>query len=187
MIKICEKTAEILPSMDEILNKPDDVCPVQWAVKVAETAMKNSCGKGVFCRDGLKQLYLIGRDITLNKGSMDDIELLQELCQTMYIAADCELSARCIELYRASLDNHYADWTAHILRKRCKAGVCEAFPKPAAGAAGGRRRRGGTVVVEPDASAPQTDQPRVPVEAAETVGTIRRRRRRSGVIEIIED
>lgn len=189
MIKICEKTAEILPSMDEILNKPDDVCPVQWAVKVAETAMKNSCGKGVFCRDGLKQLYLIGRDITLNKGTMDDIELLQELCQTMYIAADCELSARCIELYRASLDNHYADWTAHILRKRCKAGACEAFPKPAAAgaAASGRRRRGGAVVVESDAPAPQTDQPGVPVEVAETVGTIRRRRRRSGIIEIIED
>ena len=83
MIKTCEKTAEILPSLDEILNKADDVCPVQWAVRVAETAMKHSCGKDVFCRDGLKQLYLIGRDITLNKGSMDDIELLQELCQTI--------------------------------------------------------------------------------------------------------
>ena len=42
MIKTCEKTAEILPSLDEILNKADDVCPVQWAVRVAETAMKHS-------------------------------------------------------------------------------------------------------------------------------------------------
>lgn len=92
MIMNCAKTAEILPSIDEILNKADDVCPVQWAVNVAETAMKNTCGKGTFCRDGLKQLYLIGKDITLDKGTMEDIELLQELCQTMYIAADCELS-----------------------------------------------------------------------------------------------
>lgn len=189
MIKTCAKTAEILPSIDEILNKADNVCPVQWAVGVAETAMKNSCGKGVFCRDGLKQLYLIGRDITLNKGTMDDIELLQELCQTMYIAADCELSARCIELYKASLDNHYTDWTAHILRKRCKAGACEAFPKPAAAgaAAVGRRRRGGTVVVESDVPAAQAAQPGAPAgAAAETGGTIRRHRR-SGIIEIIEE
>ena len=100
MIMNCAKTAEILPSIDEILNKADDVCPVQWAVNVAETAMKNTCGKGTFCRDGLKQLYLIGKDITLDKGTMEDIELLQELCQTMYIAADCELSGRCVELYR---------------------------------------------------------------------------------------
>lgn len=191
MIRNCAKTAEILPSMDEILNKADDVCPVQWAVKVAEIAMKNSCGRGVFCRDGLKQLYLIGRDITLNKGSMDDIELLQELCQTMYVAADCELSARCIELYKASLDNHYNDWTAHILRKRCKAGACEAFPRPAAAgaaAAGGRRRRGGAAVVESDApAAVQTVQPGAPAEAAAETGGTTRRRRRSGVVEVIED
>lgn len=135
MIMNCAKTAEILPSIDEILNKADDVCPVQWAVNVAETAMKNTCGKGTFCRDGLKQLYLIGKDITLDKGTMEDIELLQELCQTMYIAADCELSGRCVELYRTSLETYYNDWTAHVLRHRCKAGVCANMKKGGAGAA----------------------------------------------------
>ena len=89
MIKNCAKTAEILPSVDEIINKADDVCPVQWAVNVAELAMKNSCGKGTFCRDGLKQLYLIGLDITLNKGTMEDIELLQEF----FMASSATLTA----------------------------------------------------------------------------------------------
>lgn len=192
MIKNCAKTAEILPSIDEIVSKADNVCPVKWAVDVAELAMKNTCGKGTFCRDGLKQLYLIGKDITENKGSMDDIELLQELCKTMYIAADCELSGRAIELFKASLDLHYTDWTAHILRKRCKAGQCEAFPKaPAMGAAaaGGRRRRGGAVVVE-ESAAPAasvtTTQADAPAEAAAEAGPVRRRRR-SGVVEVIED
>lgn len=129
MIKNCERTDKILPSMDEILNKADQICPVQWAVNVVELAMKNSCGRGTFCRDGLKQLYLIGKDITLNKGTMEDIELLQELCQTMYIAADCELSSTAIALFQASLNNHYADWTGHVLRKRCKAGVCAGMAK----------------------------------------------------------
>ena len=194
MIKNCDKTAELLPSIDEILNKADNVCPVKWAVDVAETAMRSSCGKGTFCRDGLKQLYLIGRDITLNKGSMEDIELLQELCNTMLPAADCELSARCIELFKASLDNHYNDWTAHILRKRCKAGVCEAFPKPAAmggaAAAGGRRRRGGAVEVVEESAAPVA-QTAAPVPSAEAAapeeGAVHRRRRRSGIVEVVED
>ena len=123
MIMNCAKTAEILPSIDEILNKADDVCPVQWAVNVAETAMKNTCGKGTFCRDGLKQLYLIGKDITLDKGTMEDIELLQEL------------SGRCVELYRTSRETYYTDGTAHVLRHRCKAGVCANMKKGGAGAA----------------------------------------------------
>ena len=135
MIKNCAKTAEILPSIDEITNKADSVCPVKWAVDAVELAMKNTCGKGTFCRDGLKQLYLIGKDITLNKGTMEDIELLQELCQTMYIAADCELSGRAIELFKTSLELHYNDWTAHVLRKRCKAGVCAGMAKGGAGSA----------------------------------------------------
>lgn len=97
--------------------------------------MKNTCGKGTFCRDGLKQLYLIGKDITLDKGTMEDIELLQELCQTMYIAADCEMSARCVELYKTSLETYYNDWTAHVLRHRCKAGACANMKKGGAGAA----------------------------------------------------
>lgn len=192
MIKNCAKTAEILPSIDEITNKAENVCPVKWAVDAVELAMKNSCGKGTFCRDGLKQLYLIGKDITLNKGSMEDIELLQELCKTMYIAADCELSARAIELFKTSLELHYSDWTAHILRKRCKAGQCEAFPKaPAMGAApaaGGRRRRGGAAVVVEETSAPSAPaaQQTGAETPAESAGPVRRRRR-TGVVEVIED
>ena len=201
MIKNCEKKADILPSAEEILNKAEDVCPVKWAVEVAEKAMKNTCGRGVFCRDGMKQLYFIGLDITRNKGTMEDIELLQELCATMLVAADCEMSARAIELYKLSMDNYYNEWTAHVLRHRCKAGACEGFPKPAAAAAGagGRRRRAGGVVSEsPAASAPAFDiptgsgeeeapafkAPQVKVEPTEG-GT--RRRRRGGVVEVIED
>lgn len=178
MIRNCTKTSEFLPSMDEIVNKADDVCPVQWAVGVAELAMKNSCGKGTFCRDGLKQLYLIGKDITLNKGSQEDIELLQELCKTMYLAADCEMSARCIELYQASLDRYYSEWTAHVLRKKCKAGACTAFPKPkipgldlGMGGPGDQPRR------RKPAAAP----------AEEPAPTVTRRRRNAGAVVVEDD
>ena len=123
---------------------------------------------------------------------MEDIELLQELCGVMYTAADCELSGKAIELFKTSMELHYSDWTAHILRKRCKAGQCEGFPKApvmgaGAAAAGGRRRRGGAaVVVEETSAAPAAVQAEAPAETAEAAGPVRRRRR-SGIVEIIED
>lgn len=178
MIKNCAKTAEILPSIDEITNKAADVCPVQWAVDVVELAMKNTCGKGTFCRDGLKQLYLIGKDLTLNKGTMEDVELLQELCKTMYLAADCELSGRAIELFKTSLELHYSDWTAHILRKRCKAGACKAFVKSTAPNAA---LLGGAPAPNPN----RRKKPAAPVEETPTPVTTRRRRNAGTVV--VED
>lgn len=129
MIKCCDRDSKILPDAEEILEKSEHVCPVKWAVNVAEKAMLHSCGKGTICREGIKQLYLIGKDIMLNKGTMEDIELLKELCKNMKLAADCELSAKCIELYQLSLDKYYNEWISHVLRKKCKAGVCEGFLK----------------------------------------------------------
>lgn len=177
MIKNCAKTAEILPSIDEIKNKADSVCPVKWAVDVVELAMKNTCGKGTICRDGLKQLYLIGKDITMNKGTMEDVELLQELCVTMYLAADCELSGRAIELFKTSLELHYNEWTAHILRKKCKAGVCTAFPKAAIP---GMDLLGGS-----STTANRRRKPAAAVE--ETPAPAANRRRRGGTVVVVEE
>jgi NADH-quinone oxidoreductase subunit F len=147
MIRICETTAAGLPEAEAILNKPDDVCPVQWAAEVAQKAHQGTCGQGTMCRDGVHELFLIIDDITKDKGTIEDLELLQKLCDVITVANDCELSQKAAKLVKASMDAHYEDWSAHILRKRCKAGVCAAFPKPVvvAPAADGetrRRRRG---------------------------------------------
>jgi NADH:ubiquinone oxidoreductase subunit F (NADH-binding) len=147
MIRICDMTAAGLPEAEAILNKPAEVCPVQWAAEVAEKAYQTSCGRGTMCRDGMHQLALIITDITRDKGTIDDLELLQKLLDVIIVSNDCELSQTAAKLIKASLDTHYDDWSAHILRKRCKAGVCAAFPKPVVVAASEdgttrRRRRG---------------------------------------------
>ncbi|MBR5615757.1 MAG: hypothetical protein IKW66_02950, partial [Clostridia bacterium] len=68
--------------------------------------MKNSCGRDAFCRDGMKQLYLHSRDITEGRGTTDDVELLQDLVQTMSQVSNCTLSDEALSLFALSLQLH---------------------------------------------------------------------------------
>lgn len=124
MKKICEITAETLPSVDEIINKAEDVCPVQWAAKVARLAHESVCGHGTFCRDGMYQLYLIPEDIANGRGVVEDLDTLKDCCNLIEFANECELSVTTAKLVKASLENHFDDWYDHITRKRCKAMQC---------------------------------------------------------------
>lgn len=142
MIKNCDIAAVGLPSVDEIVNKAEGLCPVQWAVDVVKTAHAASCGKDVMCRDGLAQLYLISSEIAQCKADMDDFELLQRLCDTIILAAGCDTAHQAATLMKASIQNHENDWRAHILRKRCVAiPLTPVTPAAAAGEGGMRRRR----------------------------------------------
>lgn len=169
------ENAQNLPKEEEILQKPDNVCPVQWAVAVCKQAHQDCCGRGVFCRDGLKELYLIAEEITNNRGSMDDIELLQSLTQQVMLGADCDAAYEGARLMKLSIDTYYDDWTAHVLRKRCKSGQCTAFPKATipgldlGGTSAPARRR----------------RPAAPAE--EPAAPVTRRRRKSGVVVVEDD
>ena len=127
MIHICEKTAANLPPIETIINLSAEACPVAWALQVAAAARADSCGKGTFCRDGINQIWQIIRDITIDKGKNGDLELLKELCDTVLLAADCELSVKSAQWISASLTNHSEEWNAHLTRKRCSALVCGAY------------------------------------------------------------
>ena len=170
------ENAQNLPKEEEILQKPDNVCPVQWAVAVCKQAHQDCCGRGVFCRDGLKELYLIAEEITNNRGSMDDIELLQSLTQQVMLGADCDAAYEGARLMKLSIDTYYDDWTAHVLRKRCKSGQCTAFPKATIPGLD----LGGT-------SAPARRRRPAAAPAEEPAAPVTRRRRKSGVVVVEDD
>jgi len=140
----CTLYIELLPAVEEITDKPEDVCPVDWALRVADTARLNNCGQSVMCRDGMQQLYTIICDITTEKGQSEDIELISDVCEVIKQSEGCGVAARSAELISVSLERYADEWAGHIRRKRCTASVCEgyysaqAIPERADGA---RRRK----------------------------------------------
>lgn len=127
MKQICEMTGINLPNINGILNLPDGDCPVDWSLKVADSASLASCGKGTMCRDGMIQIRQIIKDITLDKGRNDDLDLLKELCEIIILANECELSKDAATLIQASLSNHSSEWLGHLTKKKCSSLVCGAF------------------------------------------------------------
>ena len=81
MKKICEVTAEGLPTIEEVIQGTEGVCPVCQAARIARKAHESICGHGTFCRDGLYQLYLIPEDISNGRGSVEDLDLLKDCCE----------------------------------------------------------------------------------------------------------
>lgn len=124
MKKICEVTAEGLPSIEEVVRHDEGVCPVCQAAGIARKAHLSACGRGTFCRDGMYQLYLIPEDISNGLGSVEDLDLLKDCCNLIITANECGLSVRTAELVKASLEENYDEWYDHLTRKRCKAMQC---------------------------------------------------------------
>lgn len=120
----CFIGAEKLPGKDEIENIPNDRCPVNWALNVADIARLNCCGEHVMCRDGMPQLYAVITDITTGKGQPEDIELLTEICEVIKHSQGCLLASRSSELICESIERYRDEWAGHIRRKRCAAGLC---------------------------------------------------------------
>jgi ferredoxin len=83
-----------------------------------------SCGKCVSCREGTQRMWEIVRDITEGKGKESDIALLEELAQVCKDASLCGLGQTAGNPILSTLQYFRHEFEAHILDKRCPAGVC---------------------------------------------------------------
>ena len=140
----CDLYVELLPEYGDIVNKPVTLCPVDWALRVADITRMNNCGKSVMCRDGMHQLYTIILDITTEKGQPEDIDLLMDICVAVSESQGCGIAAKAAFLIRESIVMFRSEWEAHIRRKRCSALVCKGYtaaPVLPDSSAGTRRRK----------------------------------------------
>ena len=140
----CNLYIELLPEVDEIFEKPETLCPVDWALRIADTARMNNCGKSVMCRDGMNQIYTIILDITTEKGRPGDIELLCDICLVIKKSQGCGIASKAAFLIYESAQKFDMEWDSHIRRKRCAALVCKGYsaaPVLADNSAGTRRRK----------------------------------------------
>lgn len=88
---------------------------------------KQSCGKCVFCREGLIQLDEMHRDMTGGKGKFEYLDRIKEIGTAMGFSTMCSLGQKAAALPLAAAAQHAGEYEAHIKKHVCPAEVCEAF------------------------------------------------------------
>ena len=108
----------------------DTSCMVNVARFFIEFCMTESCGKCIPCRSGTAQMYTLLTRISNGTGTMDDLELLEELCATVKETSLCGLGQTAPNPVLSTLKYFRNEYMEHILHKHCPAGVCTMEDKP---------------------------------------------------------
>jgi len=103
----------------------EDTCMVDIARYFLNFLKDESCGKCVPCREGIKRMQEILTDICEGKGKKGDIELLEELSETVKKASLCALGGTAPNPVLTTIRYFRDEYQAHIEEKRCPAGVCK--------------------------------------------------------------
>jgi bidirectional [NiFe] hydrogenase diaphorase subunit len=103
----------------------DTSCMVNVARFFIEFCMTESCGKCIPCRAGTAQMHTLLSRICDGTASMDDLELLEDLCSTVKEASLCGLGQTAPNPVLSTLKYFRNEYIEHIMNKRCPAGVCK--------------------------------------------------------------
>jgi len=106
----------------------DTSCMVNVARFFIEFCMTESCGKCIPCRAGTAQMHTILTRICDGQGTMDDLELLVELSDTIKNTSLCGLGQTAPNPVLSTLKYFRSEYIDHIVHKRCVAGVCNIHP-----------------------------------------------------------
>jgi bidirectional [NiFe] hydrogenase diaphorase subunit len=106
----------------------DTSCMVNVARYFIEFCMTESCGKCIPCRAGTAQMHTLLTRICSGSGTMDDLDLLIELCDTVKSASLCGLGQTAPNPVLSTLRYFKDEYIEHIQHKRCPAGVCNMQP-----------------------------------------------------------
>lgn len=103
----------------------EDDCMVSVSKFYLEFTVDESCGKCTPCRIGNTRLFEILDKITKGNGTMEDLELLRSLSETIKDTSLCGLGQTSPNPILSTLDQFYDEYVAHIKDKKCPAGQCE--------------------------------------------------------------
>jgi NADH-quinone oxidoreductase subunit F len=102
----------------------EDTCMVDIAKYFVNFLKEESCGKCVPCREGLTRMSEVLSNITQGKGKKEDLDLLENLAGILRGGALCALGTTAANPVLSTLQYFRDEYTAHIDKKRCPAGVC---------------------------------------------------------------
>ena len=103
----------------------EDTCMVDMAKFFLEFTVDESCGKCTPCRVGTKRILELLDKITSGKGTLEDIDRIEELCQYVKTNSLCGLGQTAPNPVLATLKFFRDEYEAHVRDKKCPAGVCK--------------------------------------------------------------
>ncbi|MBO5973728.1 MAG: 4Fe-4S binding protein, partial [Clostridia bacterium] len=102
----------------------EDNCMVDVAKFYMEFICDESCGKCSPCRIGTKRMLEILTRITEGRGTMEDLDELEELGKTVKANSLCALGQTAANPIISTLTHFRDEYIAHIVDRKCPAKVC---------------------------------------------------------------
>jgi NADH-quinone oxidoreductase subunit F len=103
----------------------EDTCMVDVAKYFMNFLRDESCGKCLSCREGTQRMWEILDRITRGEGTMQDLEVLEELAIATKDASMCGLGQSAANPVLSTLHYFRDEYIEHIKYKRCPAVVCK--------------------------------------------------------------
>ena len=105
----------------------EDNCMVDIAKFYLGFTVSESCGKCTPCRIGTKRMLEILEKISAGRGELEDLDKLEELARYIKANSLCGLGQTAPNPILSTLEHFRDEYEAHIVEKRCPAGVCKAL------------------------------------------------------------
>ncbi|NLW59876.1 MAG: NADH-quinone oxidoreductase subunit NuoF [Firmicutes bacterium] len=105
----------------------ENTCMVEVARFFMNFTQNESCGKCVPCREGTKRMLEILQRAVDGEGRPEDVDLLQELAEAVRDGSLCGLGKTAPNPVLTMLKYFKDEYIAHVVEKRCPAGVCSAL------------------------------------------------------------
>jgi len=124
-----QKLAEVGSIMGSggMIVMDQDTCMVDVARYFLDFLKEESCGQCNPCREGIKRMLEILTDICEGDGKQGDIELLEELGGMIRKFSLCGLGTSAPNPVLTTIQYFRDEYEAHIVEKKCPAGVCKAL------------------------------------------------------------
>ncbi|MDO5396596.1 MAG: NADH-quinone oxidoreductase subunit NuoF [bacterium] len=105
----------------------EDTCMVEVARFFMDFTQNESCGKCVPCREGTKRMLEILERIVAGNGTPEDIDILEEIAETVSKTALCGLGKSAANPVLSTLKYFRDEYISHVVDKKCPAGQCSAL------------------------------------------------------------
>jgi len=103
----------------------EDTCMVEIARFFMNFTQNESCGKCIPCREGTKRMLEILEKIVAGNGTVEDLDLLEELGTMIKSTSLCGLGKTAPSPVLSTLKYFRDEYLAHVIDKKCPTGTCQ--------------------------------------------------------------